>query len=63
MGIFGAGFKNKETLIGCFNELDGEKAVGIDRVTKEEWDGFNEFMKHFPPTKSHSSAQDVLKGS
>ena len=42
---------NKETLIGCFNELDGEKAVGIDRVTKEEWDGFNEFMKHFPPPK------------
>ena len=28
---------NKESLIGCFNELDGRKAVGIDRMTKEEY--------------------------
>ena len=42
---------NQESLTRCFNELDGEKSVGIDRVTKEEWDGFNEFMKHFPSPK------------
>jgi len=28
---------NKENLIGCFHELDGKKAVGIDRQTKEEY--------------------------
>ncbi|MCY4644983.1 MAG: group II intron reverse transcriptase/maturase [Bacteriovoracales bacterium] len=28
---------NRESLIGCFNELDGRKAVGIDQVTKEEY--------------------------
>ena len=28
---------NKEFLIGCFNELDGRKAVGADRMTKEEY--------------------------
>ena len=28
---------NKESLIGCFNELNGKKAVGIDRQTKEEY--------------------------
>ena len=28
---------NKESLIGCFNELDGKKAVGIDLQTKEEY--------------------------
>ena len=28
---------NRESLIGCFNELDGKKAVGIDQVTKEEY--------------------------
>ena len=26
---------NKELLMECFNELDGNKAVGIDKVTKE----------------------------
>ena len=28
---------NKESLISCFHELDGKKAVGIDRVTKEDY--------------------------
>lgn len=28
---------NKESLIRCFNELDGKKAVGIDQKTKEEY--------------------------
>lgn len=28
---------NKELLKECFNELDGSKAVGLDRVTKEEY--------------------------
>ena len=28
---------NRESLIGCFNELDGSKAVGIDHKTKEEY--------------------------
>ena len=28
---------NKESLIGCFHELDGRKAVGIDRMTKEAY--------------------------
>ena len=28
---------NKESLIECFNRLDGKKAVGIDRRTKEEY--------------------------
>ena len=28
---------NKESLIGCFNELDGSKAVGVDGQTKEEY--------------------------
>ena len=28
---------NRESLIGCFNELDGRKAVGIDLKTKEEY--------------------------
>lgn len=28
---------NRESLIGCFNELDRKKAVGIDQVTKEEY--------------------------
>ena len=28
---------NKESLIGCFNELNGKKAVGIDQQTKEEY--------------------------
>ena len=28
---------NRDSLIGCFNELDGKKAVGIDQMTKEEY--------------------------
>ncbi len=28
---------NKESLTGCFHALDGKKAVGIDRVTKETY--------------------------
>lgn len=28
---------NEESLIGCFNELDGKKAVGADGQTKEEY--------------------------
>jgi group II intron reverse transcriptase/maturase len=28
---------NKENLIGCFRELDGRKAVGIDKQTKEDY--------------------------
>lgn len=28
---------NKENLIGCFHELDGKKAVGIDKQTKEDY--------------------------
>jgi len=28
---------NKELLLECFNELDGSKAVGIDKITKEEY--------------------------
>ena len=28
---------NKESLIGCFHELDGKKAVGIDQRTKESY--------------------------
>jgi len=28
---------NEESLIGCFNELDGKKAVGVDSQTKEEY--------------------------
>ena len=28
---------NRDSLIGCFNELDGSKAVGIDHKTKEEY--------------------------
>ena len=28
---------NKESMIGCFHELDGKKAVGIDGVTKEQY--------------------------
>lgn len=28
---------NKESLIGCFHELKGKKAVGIDKQTKEEY--------------------------
>ena len=28
---------NKESLIGCFNELKGRRAVGIDQMTKEEY--------------------------
>jgi hypothetical protein len=27
----------KENLVRCFHELDGRKAVGIDRMTKEEY--------------------------
>jgi group II intron reverse transcriptase/maturase len=30
---------NKESLIGCFHELNGKKAVGIDGVTKEQYGG------------------------
>jgi hypothetical protein len=26
---------NLESLVGCFNELDGRKAVGVDGITKE----------------------------
>ncbi|SMF53663.1 reverse transcriptase domain-containing protein [Pseudobacteriovorax antillogorgiicola] len=29
---------SKENLIACFNELDGKKAVGIDKQTKEDYD-------------------------
>ena len=29
---------NRESLISCFHELDGRKAVGIDQVTKEEYE-------------------------
>lgn len=28
---------NRETLVACFDELDGKKAVGVDGVTKEEY--------------------------
>jgi len=28
---------NEESLIGCFNELDGKKAVGVDSQKKEEY--------------------------
>lgn len=28
---------NKELLVECFNELDGNKAVGIDKITKAEY--------------------------
>ena len=28
---------NKELLKECFNELDGNKAVGIDQITKDEY--------------------------
>ncbi len=28
---------NEESLIGCFNELDGKKAVGVDSQTKEKY--------------------------
>ncbi len=28
---------NKELLLECFHELDGNKAKGIDNVTKEEY--------------------------
>ena len=28
---------NKELLKECFNELDGNKAVGIDKVTKDKY--------------------------
>ena len=28
---------NKASLAGCFHELDGKKAVGIDGVTKEQY--------------------------
>lgn len=28
---------NEESLIGCFNELDGKKAVGVDSQRKEEY--------------------------
>ena len=28
---------NRESLIGCFNELDRKKAVGVDQMTKEEY--------------------------
>lgn len=28
---------NKESLSGCYRELDGRKAVGVDRQTKEEY--------------------------
>jgi len=28
---------NKENLMRCFHELDGKKAVGIDKVSKEEY--------------------------
>jgi len=28
---------NKESLISCYHELDGKKAVGIDGVTKEQY--------------------------
>lgn len=28
---------NKESLIGCYHELDGRKALGIDRVSKEQY--------------------------
>ena len=28
---------NRESLISCFHELNGNKSVGIDRVTKEEY--------------------------
>ena len=30
---------NRETLVACFDELDGKKAVGVDGVTKEEYGG------------------------
>ena len=28
---------NRESLISCFRELDGKKAVGIDGITKEKY--------------------------
>ena len=28
---------NKELLEECFNELDGNKATGIDNITKDEY--------------------------
>jgi RNA-directed DNA polymerase len=28
---------NEESLAGCFHELDGRKAVGIDGIDKEEY--------------------------
>lgn len=28
---------NKELLKECFNEIDGNKTVGLDKVTKEEY--------------------------
>ncbi len=30
-------FINRELLENCHKEMDGDKAVGIDRVTKEEY--------------------------
>ena len=32
---------NRESLISCFHELNGNKSVGIDRVTKERSMGKN----------------------
>ena len=29
--------ENRKSLIGCFNELDGKNAVGIDQMTEEEY--------------------------
>lgn len=28
---------NKENLICCFHELDGRKAIGADRISKEDY--------------------------
>lgn len=31
-------FLNKEMLKGCHEKMDGDRAVGIDGITKEEYD-------------------------
>ena len=44
---------NKEMLLQCHKELDGNKAVGVDEITKKEYErkleqGFIEMLKYYP---------------
>jgi RNA-directed DNA polymerase len=48
-----------ELLRGCFRDLEGSKAVGIDSVTKDSY-GRN-FLKEFEKAHTSRNLEDLLK--